>query len=166
MVWKRSTRNGVDVLISTVHGWITGPRPLAHPLPIQRPTQLLLPIGWPTGGAEHTTAGHRRRVPNPVPTTFNSRLPSAMRRTDSSELVRGLLTALEAGLNASYGERCSVAVCSHDVEFPMVLVAPTPSDVHRSFIVISQCNTQKCNKENRDNLNGLWPLLIIACAQH
>jgi hypothetical protein len=28
------------------------------------------------------------------------------------------------------------------------------------------CNTQKCNKENRDNLNGLWPLLSIACAQH
>jgi hypothetical protein len=28
------------------------------------------------------------------------------------------------------------------------------------------CNTQKCNKVNRDNLNGLWPLLIIACAQH
>jgi hypothetical protein len=35
-VWKRSTQNGVDVLITTVHGWITGPRPLAHPLSIQR----------------------------------------------------------------------------------------------------------------------------------
>lgn len=61
-----------------------------------------------------------------------------MRRRDSSELGRGLLTALEAGLNASYGERCSAAVCSRDAEFPMVLVAPTPSDVHRSFVVISQ----------------------------
>jgi hypothetical protein len=96
------------------------------------------PHRLPTGGAEHTTAGHRRRVPNPVPTTFNSRFPSAMRRRDSSELGRGLLTALEAGLNASYGERCSAAVCSRDAEFPMVLVAPTPSDVHRSIVVISQ----------------------------
>jgi hypothetical protein len=31
-VLKRSTRNGVDVLISTVHRWITGPRPIALPM--------------------------------------------------------------------------------------------------------------------------------------
>jgi hypothetical protein len=28
------------------------------------------------------------------------------------------------------------------------------------------CNTQKCNKENRDNLNSLWPLLFMTCDQH
>jgi hypothetical protein len=31
---------------------------------------------------------------------------------------------------------------------------------------VRECNTQKCNKENRDNLNSLWSLLIIACDQH
>jgi hypothetical protein len=30
----------------------------------------------------------------------------------------------------------------------------------------SSCNTQKCNKDNGDNLNSLWPLLFIACDQH
>jgi hypothetical protein len=36
---------------------------------------------------------------------------------------------------------------------------PPPPEEH-------QCNAQKCNKENRVNLNGLWPLPIIACDQH
>jgi transposase InsO family protein len=25
---------------------------------------------------------------------------------------------------------------------------------------------KKCNKDNRDNLNSLWPLLFITCDQH
>jgi hypothetical protein len=140
LIWPRSTR-----IRSIANKWLGFnyakgyPASIfSRPSPIRRLAQLLFLIDWPTGGVEHTTAGHRRRVPNPVPTTFNSRFPSAKRRRDSSELGRGLLTALEAGLNASYNERCFAAVCSRDAKFPMVLVAPTPSDVHRSFVVISR----------------------------
>jgi hypothetical protein len=56
----------------------------------------------PSGGA---STGHDSAIaalPQP-------RFPNAMRRRDSSGHGRGLLTALEAGLNASYGERCSAA---------------------------------------------------------
>jgi hypothetical protein len=66
-------------------------------------------------------------VPNPCLQAFSSRFPSATRSRDLSELDEGLLTALEAGLNASYGERCSAAVrcgishgsgCSHALGCP------------------------------------------------
>jgi hypothetical protein len=123
------------------------------------------PPAWRPAGREHLRTPRKRRHwlakvgsrPVDIKATIE-RTSGGPKLTWDHEPSSGLGSGAHVAVAAAAAAPAAVAAAAPAaMEVGLTQAAVVVSDL--------KCNTQKCNKENRENLNSLWPLLFITCDQ-